>query len=233
MKKFKKALSVILTLAILFSMTIPSVAAVDVKAEESKLAVSPIDFQAVESKIATAQSETVIHNEFGNVHYYWGENSFVVQDSSGYYLVEIDEDFNQFYVNGKAFDITRAKANEVTYPSDWVVLYDTETTFDVGNLPHSVVGGLLGSAIGGLFSGGTAAVVGAVSGALIGAFAGGVFPADYNLTVVFYMRYRVLEPGPPVILEYYESLGVYCGPTRNLYEMTLFYDNNTYERSYE
>lgn len=203
--------------------------AADVEAEEDKniSAVSSVEYETVAAEIAAAQTETTVTQGAETIHYYWGDNSFVVHDDSGYYFVEINENFTQFLVNGKSFEIF-SNTRGISYLVDWYPLHDFEKTFDVGGLPHSVVGGLIGSAVGSLFSGGTAVVVGAVAGAMAGMFLSGMFPVDYKLTVSFQQMFHILDPNIPVVAEFYEEIHVYGGPSNDLYESELYSDVRTY-----
>lgn len=189
--------------------------------------VTPANYKSVAAKIAAAQEETVISQPDGDIHYYWGEDFFVVHDNSGYYLVEINEDFTHFYVNGKRYDISTNEAAvdiaSVTFPTAWITIADTNNSFDVGGLPCSVVGGLVGGVVGG-------AVGSAVAGAVAGMFLGGIFPIDYKITVLFLKKSRIAEPGVPTIMEYYERVAVYGGPSSNLYQTELYYNTRTYIR---
>ncbi len=181
----KKFVCVLLSLLMVFSMS-PLAFATDI-AGESNSAISPVDYQYVAAEIAAAQDETVIQQMSEDIHYYWSTNSFVVQDGSGYYLVEFDKNNDLFYVNGKPFRITISttsnaipkSGNSSGFPTPWVTVIDSKSSFDVGGLPASVVGGIVGGALGG----GSGAVAGAVICAVAGMLIDGVFPIDYNLTV--------------------------------------------------
>ena len=232
----KKFLAMVLSTAILFTMAAEPALATNIHASQEKAVslVQPVEYQNVVKQIMEAQEETIISQGTGDIHYYWNDNSFVVKDSNGYYFVEINDAFTQFTVNGKEFAITRTinSTNNygITFPTAWSTLYDTSNTFDVGGLPFSVLGGLIGSAVGALF---TREVVGAIVGSVVGALAGmflnGVFPVDYKITVELLKKYRVFEPGRPTIFEYYEEIGVYGGPSNNLYQDELYYNASTYK----
>lgn len=242
MKQLKKFLSLILSIAILFAVGMQPVLASNVYKEtvETEASVQPVGYRQVAMKMAVAESETVVKQNTGDIHYYWGENYFVVQDENGYYFVEIDDGFSYFIVNGKTFSIEESKsaasiaAKAVTSNSkNWSTAYDINTTFDVGGLPHSVVGGLIGGAIGTLVPGPVlSTVIGAVLGTLIGTFLTGVFPVDYKLTVQYLKRLRTLELALPTVIEFYERTAIYGGPNRNLYETTLHYSTRTYTEQY-
>ena len=207
------------------------------KADENAVSiVKPVTYQDVAEEILMSHETTEIHQETGDYYYFWGDNSFVVKDSTGYYFVQYSEDFTQFSVNGKTFNRAfnavlnenEATPFEATYPSDWYIVYNTNNTFDVGGLPHSVVGGLIGSAVGSLIpSGGLSTMVGAVVGALGGMFLSGVFPVDYKITVMALKQFRILSVGPAEI-EYYEREVVYGGPAAQLQSTTLYFDSRSY-----
>lgn len=244
--KFKRLISLIMSFMMLFTITSQPVLAANIqkKSEVTLSLVTAAKYQDVEDKIAVAHETTVVPQETGNIYYYWGNNSFVVKDSNGYYFVEYNDTFTQFSVNGKIFnasgklfEVSREGNEEstlaITYPTSWSTMYDTNNSFDVGGLPHSVVGGLIGAAVGTLApSGGISTIVGTVVGALAGMFLGGVFPIDYKITVKLYKRYRILEPSMPTVIEYYERTAVYGGPSDNLYESELYYNTDTYTREY-
>ena len=236
--KYKRFISMMMSLLMLFTIVFQPALAADIKEIDS--IVAAVKYQSVADKIAVAHETTIVPQKTGNIYYYWGDNSFVVKDNSGYYFVEYNEDFTQFSVNGKTFDIsgklfdvtvegTERSTLAVTYPTAWTTMYDTNNSFDVGGLPHSVVGGLIGAAVGTLTpAGGVSTIVGTVVGALGGMFLGGVFPIDYKITVMLYKRFRILEPAMPTIVEYYERTAVYGGPSNDLYEDELYYDTRTY-----
>ena len=45
---------------------------------------------------------------------------------------------------------------------------------------------------------------------------------------MYVQKVRILEIGTPTVHEYYVSLGVYGGPSNDLYESELYYDVDTY-----
>ena len=239
MKVSKRIWGMLLAVTMLFSTGMqPALAAnMNESASENRFIVFPMEYQSVAAKIAAAHEETVVQQEEGNIHYYWGINGFVVQDNSGYYFVEINEEATQFTVNGKAFEITKCETatniGAITYSDTWGTMFDINQTFDVGGMPLSVVGGLIGSALGSAVpSGGVSTIVGAVLGTLAGTYLNGVFPIDYKLTVIFLKQVRLLVAGNPSVLEYNEEFGVYSGPVNDLYETELYYNTKTYTDEY-
>lgn len=237
--KSKRFFSIMLSVLIIFTMVVQPAVATSIyeNPEEEVSIVEAVGYQSVATEIAAAQEITVVPQETGNIYYYWGINSFVVKDNSGYYFVEFNKDFTQFEVNGKSFDITknenRSSALATTFPTAWSTMFDTNNSFDVGGLPHSVVGGIIGGAIGSLIPGPKLSIaVGTVIGSLAGMFTGGVFPIDYKITVMFYKKVRVLEPGTPTIMEFYERIAIYGGPSNNLRDTELYYDARTYTEEY-
>lgn len=237
MKFLKKLCSLLLSVVMVVLLGVQPALATDKheKFEEDEAIVAPVEYQSVANKISETQKETVIQQGTENIHYYWGTDFFVVGDGNGYYIVNIIDDFTQFTVNGMTFDIT---VNEsvvntaaITYPTPWTIAVDTNNSFDVGGLPHSVVGGLIGAAVGSQIpSAGLSTIVGTVLGSLAGMFIGGVFPVDYKLTVKFQKMIRILEPGNPTIIEHHDRVAIYGGPSNNLYATTFCYDTNTYTR---
>ena len=62
----------------------------------------------------------------------------------------------------------------------------------------------------------------------------GQFPLDYKITVCYFKKYRIIELGPPLAIEYYERIAIYGGPANNLYQNTLYYNTRTWtEYSWE
>ena len=240
MRHLKKIASLMLSAVMLFSLAAPSASAIVPDENiEAKPSVDPVTYQAVASEIIKAKNETVVQQAGENYHYYWDENSFIVKDSSGYYFVEINEDFTKFFVNGKAFEITTRNANNsngITYPTSWVTSIDAERTFDVGGIPASVAGGMLASAItSGLavFTGGLSAWVKVIVENFVSAVAGvvidGLLPIDFLVTVHYLMKYRIIEPALPTIIEYYSSVTIYSGTSKDLYKDVLVFDDRTYQ----
>ena len=167
MKISKRLMPLLLSICMMFIIGTQSAAAVvmNEKMKENGAVVPALEYQSVADKIAIAQEKSTVRIGAETVHYYWSENSFVAQDSNGYYYVEINEDFTQFNVNGKAYDITRISnntgvpiPNDVSYPTEWSTIYDETFTF--------------------------------VTAVLID----GLFPTDYVLTVKFYKEIRMLGP---------------------------------------
>lgn len=233
--KLKKFLSMMLSVIMLLTAVVQPVLAIDGN-KQSDAVVEAVGYQSVANKIAVAEEITMVPTEKGNMYYYWGNNSFVVKDNNGYYAVEINEDFTQFVVNGKTFSIAinenKPSVLAGTYATDWVTMYDTNNTFDVGGMPHSVVGGLIGSAIGSFIpSVGLSTIIGGVLGTLAGTFLGGVFPVDYKITVMLYKRFRYIQMAQPTVIEYYERVAVYGGPANNI-NTTLYYNTDTYTQEY-
>lgn len=244
--KSKRYISMIMSFIVLFTIVTQPVSAANLqkRPEEAVSTVKAIQYQDVSDKIAAAHKTTVVHRATGDIYYYWGTNSFVVEDNNGYYFVEFNDALSQFSVNGKLFNISgvlidssrgvgRENTLAITYPTPWTTVYDISNSFDVGGLPHSVVGGLIGAAVGTLVpSGGISTIVGTVVGALAGMFLSGVFPMDYKITVMLYKKVRTLEPGIPTVMQFYERTAVYGGPSNNLYETRLYYNTDTYTREY-
>ena len=234
-KILKRLLPLVLSICMLFTIGTQSAAAATMN--ECSAAVPALEYQSVTDKIAVAQEETTVQIGTETAHYYWGENSFVVQDSSGYYYVEINEDFTQFFVNGKAYDITRrsndtgiAIPNDVTYPTEWSTIYDEVLSFNVGGLAIGIAGGIIGGTIATYFSSKLLNIaIGAVTGALSSTFIDGFFPMDYELSVDYLKMIRMLGP---IEMEHFDAVGVYGGPPDDIYETEFYYGIDNYVKEY-
>lgn len=233
----KRFTSLFLALAMVLGLSGQAFAAEVQKADENAVSiVKPVTYQDVAEEILMSHETTEIHQETGDYYYFWGDNSFVVKDSTGYYFVQYSEDFTQFSVNGKTFNRAfnavlnenEATPFEATYPSKWYIGYDETYVFDVGGLPHSVVAGLISGKLASYVSGPiVSALVGAVVGAVGGMFLSGVFPVDYKITVMTLKQFRILSVGPTEI-EFYEREVVYGGPAAQPQSTTLYFDSRSY-----
>lgn len=194
--------------------------------------VQPLQLNAVEHYIAVSTSVESIKINNKDVTYYFGDGFTVVEEHTGYYLIQYNGSFSWITVNGTPIETAAIPvvSPAVTVPTAWSTIIDTGyVSFDVGGLPLSVVGGLIGGAIGGLVTGGAGAIISAVSGALIGMFLNGVFPNDYWLTVRFCSKVRIIQIDP-TIGEYIDTCEVYGGPSSNKKQKSLYYNSDRYER---
>ena len=195
----------LLSICMMFIIGTQSAAAVvmNEKMKENGAVVPALEYQSVADKIAIAQEKSTVRIGAETVHYYWSENSFVAQDSNGYYYVEINEDFTQFNVNGKAYDITRISnntgvpiPNDVSYPTEWSTIY---------------------------------IAIGAVAESVTAVLIDGLFPTDYVLTVKFYKEIRMLGP---IEMEHFDKISIYGGPSSSPYKTTFYFGSETYVKEY-
>ena len=234
--KTRKTVSVLLSVVMIIVLASQPILATNAEnSANSATAVSAIDYQSIADKITEAKESFSVPSGDSFFDYYWGSNYFVVHDESGYYYVEHNDDFTLFYVNGIEFNFKLAVYNNHAtsfrddYPTQWFTIYNTTDTYNVGGLPSSVIGGIIGAAIGSLVPGLLlSAIVSIVVGSLASTLIDGKLPLDYKITVRFFKQYRIITLGPPLTIEYYERIGVYGGPSTNLYQSTLYYNTRTY-----
>ena len=235
----KRLMPLLLSICMMFIIGTQSAAAVvmNEKMKENGAVVPALEYQSVADKIAIAQEKSTVRIGAETVHYYWSENSFVAQDSNGYYYVEINEDFTQFNVNGKAYDITRISnntgvpiPNDVSYPTEWSTIYDETFTFDVGELPPSIIAGLVSSVLTGLTKNPYISIaIGAIAESVTAVLIDGLFPTDYVLTVKFYKEIRMLGP---IEMEHFDKISIYGGPSSSPYKTTFYFGSEPYVKEY-
>ena len=118
---------------------------------------------------------------------------------------------------------------------DWAVVDEDEKTYDVGGMPVSIVASLIvGSTVIKTTGSVKAAIASAVASAVVAVILGAEFPLDYKITVTYLKEIRIVDPGPlPVVVEYHENVGVYGGPSDDLYETTFHeYDDTWTEEAW-
>ena len=238
MKKFKQLIAFVLCIA-LFSSMCANAAYVPVSQAQDDFKYNTLEYSEVIHYIDEAERVQILEINNKDVVYHYGKNySYIVvqENDSTYYLLQFEKGTGgiNVLVNGivvpsfslpNAGNLSNSVTPGVTRVGPWNTDVDELKSYDVGSLPTSVVGGIIGGAIGNMVTGPNAGlIVGAVAGVIIG----GEFPIDYKLSVKAFRKSRFLNSGYPIEVEYYQEVGIYGGPSSDLFQDTFYENTDTY-----